>query len=87
MTSLDLSSNQEITWLKCHENRMTELDVSMIADNADMVVGNQSTDDAPLTLTLYVNQAQYEREPGTGPYYMDKYQEGQQERVNVVLKQ
>ena len=86
LTSLDLSNNQEITWLKCHENRMTELDVSMIADNADMVVGNQSTDDAPLTLTLYVNQTQYEREPGTGPYYMDKYQEGQQDRVNVVLK-
>lgn len=86
LTSLDLSNNQEITWLKCHENRMTVLDVSMIADNADMVVGNQSIDDAPLTLTLYVNQAQYEREPGTGPYYMDKYQEGQQERVNVVLK-
>ena len=88
LTTLDLSNNHEITWLKSHENYMTELDVSMIANGADMVVGNQHTiDGEPISLTLYVNQAQYERKPGTGPYYMDKYNKDQQDRVNVVLKQ
>lgn len=88
LTILDLSNNHQITWLKCHENHMTELDVSMIANDADMVVGNQHTiDGEPISLTLYVNQAQYERKPGTGPYYMDNYNKNQQDRVNVVLKQ
>ena len=67
---------------------MTELDVSMITDNADVLAGNQHTEGGvPLSMTLYVNQAQYNREPGTGPYYMDKYNEVQQDRVTVVLKQ
>ena len=88
LTSLDLSNNHEIIWLKCHENHMTELDVSMISDNADVLAGNQHTEGGvPLSMTLYVNQAQYNREPGTGPYYMDKYNEVQQDRVTVVLKQ
>ncbi len=88
LTSLDLSNNHEIIWLQCHENHMTELDVSMISDNADILAGNQHTEGGvPLSLTLYVNQAQYNREPGTGPYYMDKYNEAQQDRVTVVVKQ
>jgi len=88
LTSLDLSNNHKIIWLKCHENQMTELDVSMITDNADILAGNQHTDGGvPISLTLYVNQAQYNRDPGTGPYYMDKYNEFQQDRVTVVLKQ
>lgn len=88
LTSLDLSNNHKIIWLKCHENQMTELDVSMITDNADILAGNQHTDGGvPISLTLYVNLAQYSKAPGTGPYYMDKYNEGQQDRVTVVQKQ
>ena len=88
-TSLDLSNNHEISWLLCYENNITELDVSMIADNADIMAGNQwTTTGQPLTLTLYVNKAQYESEPNTGPYYMGphEWQQKQQDRVNVVLK-
>ncbi|MCR5575229.1 MAG: hypothetical protein K6F78_10490 [Bacteroidaceae bacterium] len=89
-TSLDLSNNHELSWLQCYENNMTELDVSMIADNADIMAGNQwTTTGQPLTLTLYVNKAQYGREPNTGPYYMGlhEWQQKQQDRVNVVLKE
>ena len=86
-TSLDLSNNHDLTWLTCFRNHLTELDISMIDNNASVLVGDQITQtEEPLTLTLYVNAVQYAHEPGTFIYYMDEYNTGNQDRVNVVLK-
>lgn len=88
LTTLDLSHNPMIGWLTCFRNHLTELDVSMIDNNASILVGDQITmNEAPQTLTLYVNAVQYAHEPGTFIYYMDKYNTGNQDRVNVVLKE